>query len=279
MWVHAVLKDLPRFFLGRAAVACAAACCSRASCLRRHLLLFSVHRTGAPSFLAGLAFSGTLYVLVPHPLPQVQRCCAALAALGFEDIRTFETLLRPYEVQMGAALPPADPLFAAAPGPALAALAAAPPHTATVAAAGPIPEAAEADVPDTALAGSKRRRSLDGAGVAATDETGVPPVLAAVHDAPEQGLKSEHDAEGEAAVAADSATTCPEAVDSTALPSQNQSDSTTQAPPRKQQAPRLRRGPSRPTGILLRPETAIRGHTGYLTFAVLYRKGGLAPKA
>lgn len=230
-----------------------------------------------PSFY-WIDVSGTLYVIV-HLLPQVQRCCAALAALGFEDIRTFETLLRPYEVQMGAALPPADPLFAAAPGPTPAALAAAPSSAAAVTAAGPTHEAVEAEARDTALAGSKRRRSLDGAGVAAGDapkETGIPPVLAVAHDAPEQESRGGPDAEGEAAVAA---TTCAEAVDSTASAPQIQSEATTQALPRKQQAPRLRRAPSRPTGILLRPETAIRGHTGYLTFAVLYRKGGVAPKA
>jgi tRNA (adenine57-N1/adenine58-N1)-methyltransferase len=54
---------------------------------------------------ASLAPGGVLCSFSPC-IEQVQRACAAMAAEGFEDIRTFETLLRPWEFEDLGPAPP-----------------------------------------------------------------------------------------------------------------------------------------------------------------------------
>lgn len=184
----------------------------------------------------------------PSPTPpQVQRCCAALTSLGFEDVRTFEVLLRPFDVQAGA-LPPADPLFV--PGAA-----------STIKAAPVAPSSADASGTAAASAGSKRRRdeaTAEGEAVAA----------AGAEAAPESAV-GDGEKEAEAAAGDGSAADVPAPSKGPEPPSGEH---------RKPEPPARSRFAAA-KGVLLRPETAIRGHTGYLTFAVLYPRAAAAGAA
>jgi hypothetical protein len=153
----------------------------------------------------------------------------ALADLGFEDIRTIETLLRPFDVQMGT-LRPADAVLSSASG-------------ATTGDGAVTSALAVSDIG----AGAKRKR--DSA------------VFVSGGEGPDSSSTvSQSDRSGGGEALADSARVPP------GVP-------TTSTAVAKR---RWRR--DAPTGnagnidVLMRPDAAIRGHTGYLTFATLYRK-------